>query len=95
MTEEHKLYLKKIRINKILIRLSQFSLLISFLVLWELLSRFNIINSFIFSSPSKVLTTLINLIHDNNLFIHIYTTSIEVLISFILSFIYYCIHLKL
>lgn len=87
MTEEHKLYLKKIRMNKILIRLSQFSLLISFLVIWELLSRFNIINSFIFSSPSKVLTTLINLIHDNNLFIHIYTTSIEVLISFILSFI--------
>lgn len=88
MTNEHILYLKKIKRNKIFIRLSQISLLIFFLSLWELLSRFNIINSFIFSSPSKVLMTLINLIRDNNLFIHIGTTSFEVLVSFILSFIF-------
>ena len=87
MTNEHILYLKKIKRNKLLIKLSQISLLIFFLVLWELLSRFNVINSFIFSSPSKVLSTLINLIRDNNLFIHIKTTTLEVLASFVLSFI--------
>ena len=87
MTNEHILYLKKIKRKKLLIKLSQISLLIFFLVLWELLSRFNVINSFIFSSPSKVLSTLINLIRDNNLFIHIKTTTLEVLASFVLSFI--------
>lgn len=87
MTDEHVQYLKRIKRNNFFIRFSQISLLILFLSLWEILSRFNIINSFIFSSPSKVIMTLINLTRDNNLFIHIYTTSKEVLISFILSFI--------
>lgn len=87
MSEEHKLYIKQIKRQKVFIKLSQISLLILFLVLWELLSRFNIINSFIFSSPTKVIETLINLIRDNNLFNHVLTTSLEVLISFILSFI--------
>lgn len=88
MSNEHKLYLKRIKRNKIIIRLSQISLLILFLSLWEILSRLNIINSFIFSSPSKVFETLINLMRENNLFIHITTTSYEVLISFFLSFIF-------
>ncbi|MCH5167267.1 MAG: ABC transporter permease [Erysipelotrichales bacterium] len=87
MTEEHKLYLKRIKRNKLIITISQFSLLTFFIVIWELLSRYNIINSFIFSSPSKVITTLINLYQDNNLFIHIFTTSVEVILSLILSFI--------
>lgn len=87
MTDEHLLYLKRIKRKKLIIRLSQISLLILFLLIWETLSRLNIINSFIFSSPSKVLLTLTNLIRDNNLFKHIFTTTYEVLISFILSFI--------
>lgn len=87
MTEEHKLYLRKRKRNKLIITISQFSLLIIFIVIWELLSRYNLINSFIFSSPSKVITTLINLYQDNNLFVHIYTTSIEVILSLVLSFL--------
>ena len=85
MSHEHALFLRKLRIRKIIITLSQISLLIIFIGLWEILSRLNIINSFIFSSPSKVLNTLINLYLDNNLFKHIYTTLIEVIISFTLS----------
>lgn len=88
MSDEHIKYLKSIKRKKIFITISQLSLLILGLSLWEILSRTNIINSFIFSSPSKVLTTLFNLYRDNNLFIHIYTTSYEVLFSFLLSFIF-------
>ncbi len=68
-----------------LIRIAQLSLLVIFIVSWELLSRYKIINPFIFSSPSKVIMTLIGLIQDNNLFIHIYTTSLEVIVAFLLS----------
>lgn len=45
-------------------------------------SKYNIINSFIFSSPSKVLKCLYDLAINNNLFYHIWVTLKEILISF-------------
>jgi NitT/TauT family transport system permease protein len=84
MTEEHKKYLKKLKINKLIIIISQISLLIIIICLWEILSNNNIINSFIFSSPSKIIKTLIELYKNNNLFNHISRTTYEVIISFIL-----------
>lgn len=85
MSSEHLKYLQRIKRRKMLIRITQLSLLVIFIVSWELLSRYKIINPFIFSSPSKVIMTLIGLIQDNNLFIHIYTTSLEVIVAFLLS----------
>lgn len=84
MTYEHKLFLKKLKRNRLIIIFSQISLLIIFLIFWEVLSRFNIINSFLFSSPSKVINTLVELYQDNNLFNHILRTTYEVIISFLL-----------
>lgn len=84
MTYEHKLYLKKLKRNRLIIIISQISLLIIFLTLWEVLSRLNIINSFLFSSPTKVLKTLVELYQNNNLFNHIMRTTYEVIVSFIL-----------
>ena len=49
------------------------------------ISNNNIINSFIFSSPSKIISTIGNLINTNNLFPHIITTLYEVIIAFILG----------
>lgn len=84
-------YLKKYKINKIIVLSSQILIFIIFMLLWEILSSNNIINSFIFSSPKKIIKTLINLYNENNLFIHIFTTIKEVILSFtitsILSFI--------
>ncbi|MDD4408057.1 MAG: ABC transporter permease, partial [Bacilli bacterium] len=54
-------------------------------MIWELLSRNNIINSFIFSSPSKILICLYDLYLANNLFIHIWVTLKEILLSFALG----------
>ncbi len=85
MSNEHKAYLKKELHKKWFILISQISLLILFLTLWEVLSRNNVINSFIFSSPSKVFSTLLSLYENHNLFNHIFATSIEVIISFSLS----------
>ena len=77
--------LKKIKIEKRNIRIIQINIGLSFIILWEVLSRFNIINSFIFSSPSKILITIIDLYKNNNLFNNIYITLLELFISFILG----------
>lgn len=77
--------LKKIKIEKRNIRIIQINIALSFIILWEVLSRFNIINSFIFSSPSKILITIIDLYKNNNLFNNIYITLLELFISFILG----------
>ena len=81
-------YLRKIKRNKIIISTIQIMLLILFILTWELLSSKEIINSFIFSSPSKIIKCIIDLYKNNNLFYHIYITLKEVLISFILGTVF-------
>lgn len=77
--------LKKIKKENRNIRILQIIIGLSFIIIWELLSRFNIINSFIFSSPSKIIITIIDLYKNNNLFNNIYITLLELFISFILG----------
>ena len=67
--------------------LTQTILVIIFLSIWEILSRTNVINSFIFSSPSKIFTTLLSLIKNGDLFIHLGVTFLEVLIAFAIGVI--------
>ena len=82
---EHKEYLRKIRFNKILVHMVQFLIIIMFLFMWEYLSSNNIINSFIYSSPSKAFNTIYNLYLDGSLFNHIWVTVYETFISFSLA----------
>ena len=85
MSKEQLKYLRNIKLKKIFIFIIQISILLTFIISWELLSKYNIIDSFIFSSPSKVLKTLVDLYNTNNLFPHIITTLSEIIISFTLS----------
>ena len=85
MSNEQKKYLNKKKNEKLLIIGIQQFIIILFFLLWEYLSNNNIINSFIFSSPSKIISTIGNLINTNNLFPHILTTLYEVLIAFFLG----------
>ena len=85
MSIEQKKYLKRIKLNKFLIHFTQIFLLVLILVLWEFLSSNNYINSFITSSPSRIIKTIKNLYLSNNLFIHIFVTLKECIISFILT----------
>ena len=48
------LYVRKQKHTKILIRVLQYAILIAFLVLWEISASLGWIDSFIFSSPSKL-----------------------------------------
>ena len=85
LSNEHKLFLKNKKRNKIFITLTQISLFILLLIIWEILAQTKTINTFITSSPSLVFKTIINLFSENNLFNHIGVTIYETLISFILS----------
>lgn len=82
---EHRRFLKKKKIRRILILFCQIFLLLSIIITWELLARKGIINTFISSSPSKIVKTVISLYSDNNLFNNIFTTLYETIISFLLG----------
>jgi len=81
-SEEHKLYLKKIKRRKILIILTQLLILVALIMLWELLAHYKIINTFISSSPSRIVKTIIDLHNQKNLYNHIWITIYETIISF-------------
>jgi len=85
MSKEYKIFLKKKRINKILTIFFQLLILISIISIWELLAKKELINTFIYSSPSKIIETIINLHNTNNLYNHIWITIYETLISFSLG----------
>lgn len=67
---------------KIRIRLYQSLLCVFLLGLWEICSDLSIINSFIFSSPSRVVKSFCDMIIDKSLFFHISITLMETVVSF-------------
>ncbi len=85
ISEEKRKYLNKLQREKIIVISSRILLLVFFLVIWELLARFKLINTFTFSSPIRICKTLIKLMNDGSLFSHLWVSLYEVLISFILA----------
>lgn len=79
---DYKKYKKKLLINKILVIFTQITLLILLLIIWQLLADFELINTFISSSPKKVIETIISLHEQQNLYHHIWITVYETVISF-------------
>ena len=84
-SNEHKRYLKKLKLNKILIITIQILIITSLIIIWEILARKNMINTFLSSSPSIILKSIISLFKNNNLISHINITFLEVIVSFLLS----------
>lgn len=90
-SNEHLIYLKKRKKRQLWIKIVQITILIMFLIIWQLLADYEIINTFIFSSPKKVWNTIIGLHQANNLYHHIWITTYETFISFSLATILGCI----
>ena len=87
MSKEQKLFLKKRKIKKIFILLIQLLIVGLFFLMWEVLANKGYINDFVFSKPSKIWQTILNLINTGNLWKHSITTLKEVLIAFSLGII--------
>lgn len=81
-SKEHTEYLKKRKEEKRIVCFFRLIIIICFLIAWELLSRFELINTFLSSSPSEVIETTYQLFQDKTLFTHIGVTLYEVFISF-------------
>lgn len=84
MSDERKKYLQKIKKKKILVFVTQISIVVGLIGLWEMLANNGIIDSFIMSSPSRILKTFLNLTQ-NNLVEHIRVTCTETIIGFLLG----------
>lgn len=82
ISEERKKYLRKIKANKIAIVVTQILILVTFIVLWEMLANMKVINSFITSSPSRIVNTFMNM-KNNNLMMHLGVTAYETIIGFL------------
>ena len=50
---EHKKYLKKLKMNKILVSVCQVSIVTLFIIIWQILADYKLINTFISSSPKS------------------------------------------
>ena len=85
MSKERINYLKKNKKEGLIVNISRILLFLLLLVIWELLYKNNIIDSFLLSSPSKIINTIIELYKNNNLFNNILTTLYEIIISFIIG----------
>lgn len=66
------------------VTVSRLSIFVLFLGLWEGAARFELIDSFFFSSPSRVFLCAYNMLLDRSLFTHVGITLFETITSFIL-----------
>lgn len=81
-SEEHRLFIKRRKRNQFYVRFTQIFILIFFFILWQCLADFHVINTFIFSSPKQMFSTIIGLHKTGDLYQHIWVTVYETLISF-------------
>lgn len=84
ISNERKLYLRKLRKNRFTVLFTQIFILILFLGIWEILANKGIIDSFITSQPSRIAKTFMNL-SSNDLVKHILVTTYETVIGFLIG----------
>lgn len=84
-SKEHKNYLKKLKKEKIIVFIFRFLIIFTFLIGWELLSQYKIINTFTSSSPTHAIKTMVGLLQDGSLMKHIGITLYEVFVSFFIA----------
>lgn len=85
-SKEHLDYLKNIRKLNRRIFIWRLIIIFTFLITWDILARNNIINTFLFSSPSRIINTIVHLFKTGELLKHISITLYEVFLSFMIGF---------
>ena len=80
ISDDRKEYLSKKR----LILITQILTFIIFIALWELLANLGVIDSFLMSSPSRIVKTILDM-SSNNLITHLSVTCLETIVGFLLG----------
>lgn len=81
-------YLQKEKQKRVAIRIFRIFILVFFLCAWELSSRYGIIDSFFFSSPSQLVSCFLFMTKENDLFMHIGISLLETLLSFMFIMVF-------
>ena len=84
ISHEQKQFLSRLRRHRMIVRAARVMILVLFLILWEVCANAGIIDSFIFSSPSRIALCFREMVLDRSIFIHIGVTLYETIISFLL-----------
>lgn len=84
LSKERQNFIRKKRKAKTTIRLTQIGIVLAFIALWEILAQLGVIDSFIMSSPSRIVNTFLNL-SSNGLLHHLWVTLYETLVGFFLG----------
>lgn len=85
LSDARKEYLRKKKSKKITVYSSRALLLVLIFAFWEALAALGAIDSFLFSSPSRIIKTLISLWNSGDLFKHAFTTVAETLAGFTIA----------
>ena len=84
ISEDRRKYLKRKKLIKYAIILTQIVGLLSFIFFWEILANNGVIDSFLMSQPSRIVKTFLEM-SSNNLLLHLGTTCLETIVGFILG----------
>lgn len=84
-SQEHQIFLKKLKRKNRSVKFTQIIILVLFLFIWQLAASLGLINTFISSSPKDVLETILGLIKGGELWYHVWVTTYETIISFLLG----------
>lgn len=82
LSAEQRNYIKEYLGRTKKIRVIQFMIFVIFIVLWEVATQMKWMDAFVFSSPSRVLKSLIFMIKDGSIFYHTSITLMETFLSF-------------
>lgn len=85
LSPARKAYLKKLKTNKIIVVTARWLILILFFGLWEISARLNVIDPFLFSSPSRIVKTIVALYDEGSLFTHVFITLGETIAGFLIA----------
>ena len=83
-SKEQLNFLKGQKKHQRIVNVSRILILLSFLFLWEFSANVGWIDSFIFSSPSKIALCFWGMVIDKSIFLHVGVTLYETIVSFVL-----------
>ena len=84
-SDEHKNYIKSVKMKKYFVILTRLVILIAFFSFWEIAGRLKWIDSFLTSTPTKMYASLIQIYAEGTLLYNIFITCYETVIGFVLG----------
>lgn len=84
-SKEHREYIKRMKKDAAFITTMRIVIVLLIIVFWELAARLEIIDSFISSSPSRIASTIKDLLMYDNLAFHIGVTLYETILGFAIA----------